>query len=165
MPKLYAKDELNKCSKQELITMNLMLQAQVEKLNENLESLIEQIRIANAQRFGRKTERLSEITGQLSFFNEPEAYANDDATEPDPEDVLPKKEKRKKKKGKREEDLKDFPVETFTHDVPEEVLNETFGAGNWRQMPDETYKRLRYQPASWTVEENRWRQTGRFFEG
>lgn len=152
MSNLYAEEELNKCSKQELITINLALQAQVEKLNENLESLIEQLRIANAQRFGRKTERLSEIAGQLSFFNEPEAYADDDAPEPDPDDVLPKKEKRKKQKGKRDEDLKDFPVETFDHDVPEDELNRAFGTGNWRQMPDETYKRLRYQPASWTVE-------------
>ena len=85
MSNLYAEEELNKCSKQELITINLALQTQVEKLNENLESLIEQLRIANAQRFGRKTERLSEIAGQLSFFNEPEAYADDDAPEPDPE--------------------------------------------------------------------------------
>ena len=133
MSNLYAEEELNKCSKQELITINLALQTQVEKLNENLESLIEQLRIANAQRFGRKTERLSEIAGQLSFFNEPEAYADDDAPEPDPDDVLPEKEKRKKHKGKRDEDLKDFPVEMFDHDVPEDELNKTFGTGGDKQ--------------------------------
>lgn len=29
-----------------------------------------------------------------------------------------------------------------------------FGAGNWREMPVEEYKRLRYEPASWTVEKH-----------
>lgn len=33
-----------------------------------------------------------------------------------------------------------------------EKLAAFYGDGNWRQMPDETYKRLRYEPASWTVE-------------
>ena len=36
------------------------------------ENLIEQIRLANQQRFGRHTEKLDEIAGQLSFFNEAE---------------------------------------------------------------------------------------------
>ena len=36
--------------------------------------------------------------------------------------------------------------------VSEEELDAFFGKGNWRKMPDETYKRLRHEPESWTVE-------------
>lgn len=36
--------------------------------------------------------------------------------------------------------------------MSEERLDEFYGKGNWRRMPDETYKRLRHEPESWTVE-------------
>lgn len=65
--------ELNNLSRKELITMVLMMQGQLDTLNENIEKLIEQVRIANSYRFGRHSETLSSIEGQLSFFNEAEA--------------------------------------------------------------------------------------------
>ena len=40
-------DELNNCSREELITIILMMQGQLDALNENIERLIEQVRIAN----------------------------------------------------------------------------------------------------------------------
>ena len=46
----YAQDELNKCSRQELIHIVLQQQSQLEKLNDNLEKLIEQIRIAAGEK-------------------------------------------------------------------------------------------------------------------
>ena len=45
-------EELNNCSREELITMVLMMQGQLDTLNENIEKLIEQVRIANSYRFG-----------------------------------------------------------------------------------------------------------------
>ena len=36
--------------------------------------------------------------------------------------------------------------------VSKEELDAFYGDGNWRQIPSEIYKRLRYEPASWTVE-------------
>ena len=146
----YTVDEMVKCSKQELMLMVLAMQEQMERMNENLENLIEQIRVANLKRFGRHTEKMSELDGQLSFFNEAEYYS-EDAGEPELEEVLPQKERSKKQKGKREADLKDFSEEMHDHDVAEKQLNEVFGEGNWREMPAEEYKRLRYEPASWTV--------------
>ncbi len=153
----YTVEQLNSYSRQELITLLLSQQEQLDKMNENLERLIEQIRIANQQRFGRRTEKLSEIPGQLSFFNEAEqlSEAADETAEPDPDDVLPPKPRKKKQKGKRDADLKDFPREIHEHAVAEEELDRMFGAGNWREMPIEECKRLRYEPASWTVEEHR----------
>ena len=47
-------EELNNCSREELITIVLMMQGQLDALNENIEQLIEQVRIANSYRF-RKT--------------------------------------------------------------------------------------------------------------
>jgi hypothetical protein len=54
-------EELNKCSREELITFVLMMQGQLDSLNENIEMLIEQVRIANNYRFGKHTEKLSSI--------------------------------------------------------------------------------------------------------
>ena len=146
----YTKEDLSKLSQEELALLVLSQQEQLTRLNANMEALIEQIRIANANRFGRKTEKLDVIDGQLSFFNEAEAFSDDTAAEPDAEEVLPRK--RKKQKGQREEDLKGFPAETYPHELSEEELDRFYGTGNWRELPVETYKRLRYEPSSWTVE-------------
>ena len=59
----YSVEELNQFSKEQLISMFISTQEQLEKMNNNLEKLIEQIRIADQNRFGRRTERLDEIAG------------------------------------------------------------------------------------------------------
>lgn len=145
--------ELNNLSREELITIILGMQGQLDALNENIEKLIEQVRLANQHRFGRHTETMESIDGQLSFFDEADALYNPLVQEPDVEDVLPRKAKKKKAKGQREEDLKDFPEDIIpTHTVSRDALDAFYGEGNWRQMPSETYKRLRHEPESWTVE-------------
>lgn len=145
--------ELNNLSREELITIILGMQGQLDALNENIEKLIEQVRLANQHRFGRRTETMESIEGQLSFFDEADALYNPLVQEPDVEDVLPRTAKKKKAKGHREEDLKDFPEDIIpTHTVSREALDAFYGEGNWRQMPSETYKRLRHEPESWTVE-------------
>ena len=103
-------EELNNCSREELITIVLMMQGQLDTLNENIERLIEQVRIANSYRFGKHTETLDSIDGQLSFFDEAENCCNLSAAEPAAEEVLPSR-RNHKKKGQRDTDLKDFPEE------------------------------------------------------
>lgn len=50
-------------------------------------------------------------------------------------------------------DLKEFPEEILpSYGVSEEELDAFYGKGNWRRLPDETFKRLRHEPESWTVE-------------
>ncbi len=152
MANKYTHEGLNNCSREELITIVLMMQGQLDALNENIEKLIEQVRIANSHRFGRRTETLSSIDGQLSFFDEAEAACDETAPEPEAEDVLQSR-RSKKKKGQRDFNLKDFPEEILPpYSVSEEQLDAFYGKGNWRRMPDETYKRLRHEPESWTVE-------------
>lgn len=151
MSQKHTLEELNHLSREELITTVLTMQGQLDTLNGNIEKLIEQVRLANSYRFGRHSEKLSVIEGQMSFFDEAEAMYDTDIKEPEVDKVLTAK--KKKAKGQRNLDLKDFPVDIIpTHRVSEEELNAFYGKGNWRKMPDETYKRLRHEPESWTVE-------------
>lgn len=153
MSNKHTSDELNKLSREELVTLVLSMQGQVDALNGNIEKLIEQVRLANQRRFGRHTETMASIEGQLSFFDEADAMYDPAAVEPAPEDLLPPKPRKKKAKGQREIDLKDFPEDIIPpHTVSGDVLDAFYGKGNWRKMPDETYKRLRHEPESWTVE-------------
>lgn len=152
MTKKYTTTELNKYSKQELMLIVLSMQDQLAQMNENLEKLIEEVRIANQQRFGRQSETLATINGQLSLFNEAEALTEESVTEPTIDVILPVVTKKKKQPGKREADLSGFPQEQILHGVSQEKLSEMYGEGNYKRMPDESYKRLRYEPSSWTVE-------------
>jgi len=83
MSRKHTPDELNTMSREELVTIILAMQGQRDALNENIEKLIEQVRIANQRRFGRHTETLSSIEGQLSFFDEADALYNASAPEPE----------------------------------------------------------------------------------
>lgn len=151
MAQKHTLEELNNCSREELITIVLMMQGQLDALNDNIEKLIEQVRIANNYRFGRHTESLKSIEGQLSFFDEADAAYDESSREPSAEEVIIAK--RANKKGQRNIDLKDFPEEILPpYSVSEEQLDAFYGKGNWRRMPDETYKRLRHEPEAWTVE-------------
>lgn len=149
----YTEEQLNTCSKEMLVTLLLSMQDQMEHLNQNVEKLTEQLAVMNNHRFGRSSEKLSVMDGQLSLdmiFNEAEALT--DALyvmEPEEDQVLPKK---KKSAGKREADLKNLPEEVIAHTIPEEKLTELFGANGWKQLPDEIYRRVRVQPAVYTVE-------------
>ena len=147
----YTEAELNQFSKKHLVKLMLDQQEQLARLNDNLERLIEQFNLMQNYRFGRKTERMDQIPGQLSFFNEAEAAYDPDAPEPEFEEVV-RKVKKKKEKGKRELDLEGLPEEDCPHSLTDEQLDEFFGPGCWRRMPDEKYARLRFNPASWTVE-------------
>lgn len=153
MSQKHTLNELNTLSRDELITIILTMQGQLDTLNENIEKLIEQIRIANQYRFGRSTETMKSIDGQLSFFDEADTLRDEAAGEPEEDQVIPPRPRKKKTKGQREMDLKAFPEEIIpAHTVSEETLDAFYGKGNWKRMPDETYKRLRHEPESWTVE-------------
>lgn len=74
--------ELNNLSRKELITIIPGMQGQLDALNENIEKLIEQVCLANQHRFGRRTEMMDDIDGQLSFFDEADALYNPLVQEP-----------------------------------------------------------------------------------
>ena len=155
MAKVYTEEELNNFSRETLMAVILSMQDQIHQLNTNMERLIEQIADANSKRYGRSSEKLETISGQLELeliFNEAEALTETlYVVEPVEEDVI---QPRRKNKGKREADLKDLPIEVIVHTLSEEKLQDVFGTDGWKQLPDEIYKRVRVQPAVYTVEEH-----------
>ena len=153
----FTADELNSMNHDTKNEIIYQMQDRLDKLEHDYENLIEQIRLANQQRYGRHTEKLDEIVGQLSFFNEAEACCNEQTPEPSIDGVIKnavKKPRKPKKKGQREEELKDFPQEEIPHDVSEEKRVDTFGEGNYRSMPDEICWQLRFEPAKWIAEKH-----------
>lgn len=153
----YTPDELNNMDHDAKNEVIYQMQDRLDKLEHDYENLIEQIRLANQQRYGRHTESLESIAGQLSFFNEAEACYDEQNPEPVIDEVVEdalKKPRKPKKKGQREEDLKDFPQEEIPHDVSEEKLVDTFGEGNYKSMPDEICWQLRFEPAKWIAEKH-----------
>ena len=156
MAKVYTEEELNSFSRETLMAVILSMQDQISQLNANMERLIEQIADANSKRYGRSSEKLETISGQLELeliFNEAEALTETlYVVEPVEEDVI--QPRHRKSKGKREADLKDLPVEVISHTLSEERLQDVFGTDGWKQLPDEIYTRVRVQPAVYTVEEH-----------
>lgn len=148
----YTLEELNTMSPDVKDLLIISMQEQIERLNNNLEKLIEQVRLADQYRFGRHTEKLSQIEGQMSMFDEAEVTYDENNKEPEIEEVVITTPRKPKEKGKRDKDLEGFETEPHLHDITKEQLDEFYGEGNWKSMPDEEYKRLKYQPASWKVE-------------
>lgn len=153
----YTQEELNKMDHRSKDDVICQMQERLDDLEHRYENLMEQIRLANQERFGRHTEKLEEITGQLSFFNEAEAFCDGQADEPSMGNVVEtviKPARKPKKKGQREENLKDFPQEVIPHDVSKEELDALFGEGNYKSMPDEVCWQLRFEPAKWIAEKH-----------
>lgn len=88
MCKKFTPDELNQMDHTAKNDVIFQMQDRLDKLEQNYETLIEQVRLANQQRFGRQTEKLDDIAGQLSFFNEAEANYDETAPEPVMEEVI-----------------------------------------------------------------------------
>ena len=92
MQKIYSPEELNSFSRETLVAVILSMQDQLVQLNTNMERLIEQIASANQQRYGRSSEKLDVIAGQLELeliFNEAEALTETlYVVEPAEEDVV-----------------------------------------------------------------------------
>ena len=157
MCRKFTADELNTMDHGTKNDVIYQMQDRLDKLEQDYENLMEQVRLADQQRFGRHTEKLSEIVGQLSLFNEAEACFNEQNPEPTIDEVVDtalKPPRKKKKKGQKEEDLRAFPQEEIPHDVPAEKLNSLFGEGNYKSMPDEVCWQLRFEPARWIAEKH-----------
>ena len=148
--KQYSAEELNQMNKEDVIA--LLLQSQKQNA-----LFWEQLATMQAQRFGRKTEKLEELAGQLGMFNEAEAEAEkaepeDETGEPETEEITYTRTKRPK--GKLDEMLKGLPVREERHELSEEELTEVFGENGWKQLPDEVYRKLEYHPATKEVVEH-----------
>ena len=156
MTKIYSPEELNSFSRETLVAVILSMQDQLAQAEYKHGTPDRADRVCKQLPLWALFRKAGCDRGQLELeliFNEAEALTETlYVVEPTEEDVI--QVTRRKKKGKREEDLKDLPVEVIPHTLPEEKLQEIFGAAVWKQLPDEVYKRVRIQPAVYTVEEH-----------
>lgn len=148
----------------ELRSQLAVLTDELKRTNQQMQVILEKWNLAQANRFGRSSEKMEYDTGtcqQLELavmyaecFNEAEATVNGTPSdEPDIEEVTVTAHKRKKHAGKREEDLKDLPhAEPVISALTEEELLEQLGPG-YRQLKDEVYQRLEFHPSSFEVKE------------
>ena len=163
----FTEEQLNTLDKSFIVNLFLQLQDQndklsgeIQELNKKMEVLIEQITLANKNRFGRSSEKMTdtsqicfmEVDGTIVFFNEAEAVSDLDAEEPD---TLENKPARKAKAvGKKEADIKDLPVNIINHYLTDDELVAEFGANGWKQLPDAISKRYRFIPAKVEIDEH-----------
>ena len=148
----------------ELRSQLAVLTDELKRTNQQMQVILEQWNLAQANRFGRSSEKRGYDTGTCQklelavmyeeCFNEAEASVNETPPdEPDMEEVTVTAHKRKKHAGKREEDLKDLPhAEPVISTLTEEELLEQLGPG-YRQLKDEVYQRLEFHPSSFEVKE------------
>ena len=163
----YTEEQLNTVDKSLLIQMFLnqqeqleTLTAEVRSLNEKMQLMMEQMVLANRNRFGRSSEKMEdasqisfmEVDGTIVFFNEAEAVCNLDA--PEPEQLEVPTPRPVKKKGKKEQDMSGLPIERIDHYMTEEELTAEFGKNGWKQLPDAISRRYRFVPAKVEVEEH-----------
>ena len=67
MCKKFTPDELNKMDHKTKDGVIYQMQDRLDRLEHNYENLVEQIRLANQQRFGRHRKNSDDIAGQLLF--------------------------------------------------------------------------------------------------
>ena len=163
----YTEEQLNSVDKSMLIQMFLNQQEQLEtlttevrSLNEKMQLMMEQLVLANRNRFGRSSEKMEdasqisfmEVDGTIIFFNEAEAVYDPEVPEPEQlEEPVPHSAK---KKGKKDQDLSGLPTERIDHYMTEEELIAEFGKNGWKQLPDAISRRYRFIPAKVEVEEH-----------
>lgn len=105
----------------------LSIQDQLQEMNESINRLTEQIAASNQYRFGRRSEKLDVLDGQMNlfdFFNEAESAHDSAPSAEEPEKIVTV---RRKPQGKHQSDLKDLPVTVITHEISGEQLHELFG--------------------------------------
>lgn len=161
----YTEEQLNTIDKSLLIDMFLGLQDQVETLskethalNDKMQLVMEQLVLANKNRFGRSSEKMDsadqicfqEIDGTIVFFNEAEAVADLDA--PEPTDL--RKPRGSKQQGKKDHDLLNLPTNRIDHYMTKQELITEFGENGWKQLPDAISRRYKFVPAKVEVDEH-----------
>ena len=91
--KQLSSSELNNLSKEDLAAMVLQMQQTQLQLQQQISTLNEKIAIMNARHFGRSTEKLNTLPGQMNIFNEADAAAAEAIAEPAIEQVILRRKK------------------------------------------------------------------------
>lgn len=163
----FTEEQLNTFDKSLIIRLlisqqeqNKALTKELRELNQKMQVLMEQMVLANKNRFGRSSEKLEienqirfmEVDGTIVLFNEAEAVCNLEAEEP--EDLEIKPARKPKTVGKKADDMAGLPGNTINHYLTEEELITEFGENGWKQLPDAISKRYHLIPAKVEVDEH-----------
>lgn len=140
--------DLNKLTKKELIELNKAKSSHISDLEQQLNWYQQQIKLLQKNMHGKKSEKMTH-PDQLSLFDEVEAEQTPIKVEPELEEIT---YKRKKQKGKREQDLSQFPTERIIYDVKDKSCNQC--ASSLRKIGENTRPELIYIPASYKVIEH-----------
>jgi len=124
---------------------NLLLKQEIANLKQQVNLLLEQIRLSRHKRFGATSE--SSDSEQLRLFNEVEmeAESEPEAQEPTLETIT--YERRKKQAGQREEMLKNLPVERIEYRLSEDERACPCCRESMHEMSSEIRKELKIIPA------------------
>lgn len=163
----FTEEQLNTFDKSLIIQLlisqqnqNEALAKELRELNQKMQVLMEQMVLANKNRFGRASEKLEienqicfkEVDGNIVFFNEAEAVCNLDAEETEDLEIRPAR--KPKTVGKKADDMAGLPVNIINHYLLEEELIAEFGKNGWKQLPDAISKRYHFIPAKVEVDEH-----------
>ena len=163
----FTEEQLNTLDKSLIIQLlisqqeqNKALTKELRELNQKMQGLMEQMVLANKNRFGRSSEKMEienqicfkEVDGNIVFFNEAEAVCNLDAEEP--EDLEIKPVRKPKTVGKKADDMAGLSVNIINHYLSEEELIAEFGENGWKQLPDAISKRYHLIPAKVEIDEH-----------
>ena len=117
--------------------------AEIEQLRQQVQWLMEQLKLGKHQRFGASSEQTP--LDQLSLFNEAEAAA--DLTAPEPEITEVKAHYRKKTRLTTDKLPEDLPVEEIIHELPEDERGCPDCGGALHKMGQEIREELKFIPA------------------
>ena len=163
----FTEEQLNTLDKSLIIQLlisqqeqNKALTKELRELNQKMQVLMEQMVLANKNRFGRSSEKMEienqicfkEVDGNIVLFNEAEAVCNLDAEEP--EDLEIKPVRKPKTVGKKADDMAGLSVNIINHYLSEEELIAEFGENGWKQLPDAISKRYHLIPAKVEIDEH-----------
>ena len=133
-------DLQNRCALQE---------QQIAELMAKLNWYEEQFRLSQKHRFGRSSEQSDEY--QPHIFNEAEMESKPSEPEPVMEEIT---YRRRKQKGKRDQQLKDLPVEKIEYRLPVEEQVCPCCSGDLHEMSTETRREIKIIPAQAVVVEH-----------
>jgi transposase len=119
-------------------------------LKQQVNLLLEELRLSRYKRFGSTSERSD--AEQIRLFNEAEVESEDAPEKPITETIS--YERRKKQPGHREEMLKDLPVERVEYRLSEEERICGCCGGLMHEMSTEVRRELKFIPAQAVVVEH-----------
>ncbi|KUO71187.1 MAG: hypothetical protein APF81_21140 [Desulfosporosinus sp. BRH_c37] len=126
----------------------------IAELTQNVNRLIEMIRLNTQQKYGTSGDSVAYPEGmeQLNFFNEAEATVCQGEPEPTFEEATAKTPRKPKQKGKREQDFRDLKVTVIEHELPAEQQVCPVCVSPLHDMKVEVTRTLKLVPAHFEVE-------------